>query len=139
MRYLLIFFFFAYGCTDEPDLYNYEVSVLNNSTENLTIETYLEGVIDSNVNIENGVSGLKCSYSDDKFRGFKFTECLMDSIVFRFDNGKGYISSINYPSIYNFPNDENPFGVSSKYSKTKNVYEFVITQEDFENAYDLPQ
>lgn len=128
------------SCTDEPTLNTYNVSIKNNSSQTVNVFTYLNNNLISNVSLGTSKSGLNCTYTDENFRGYKFTECQIDSIVFRFDNNQeGYISDINNPSTFDFPNSNNPFGYSTKFVGTDTTYEFIITQEDFENAYELPK
>ena len=87
---VLVIGFLIYGCTDEPELNNYNVSILNSSNENLNIEAYLEGNLISNINLNTNQSGLECTYNDENFIGYKLTQCEIDSIIFRFKNGEFY-------------------------------------------------
>ncbi|WP_196888830.1 hypothetical protein [Aureivirga sp. CE67] len=138
-KILLLFIGFLFiQCTDDPETYFYNVSILNNSNKNLNIKSYHKGNLISNIDLNTSQSGLECSYSAESFIGYKLTQCQIDSIIFKFENGKGYISSINYLSDLNFSNDTNPFGFSSKFVLDNNIYQFIITSEDFENAYNLP-
>ena len=130
--------FFILSCTDEPTLNNYNVAIKNSSLQTINILAYSSDNLISNITLNDNETGLNCSYTDEGFKGYKLIECEIDSIVFRFDNGKGYISDINTPSSFDFLNNNNLFGNSIKFIETNNTYEFLITQEDYENAYDLP-
>ena len=130
--------FFILSCTDEPTLNNYNVAIKNSSLQTINILAYSSDNLISNIILNDNETGLNCSYTDESFKGYKLIECEIDSIVFRFDNGKGYISDINNPSPFDFLNNNNLFGNSIKFIETNNTYEFLITQEDYENAYDLP-
>ncbi|MDN6317942.1 MAG: hypothetical protein L0J59_10780 [Lactococcus lactis] len=137
-KILILIGILLFSCTDEPDINNYNLEIQNNSNENLNIEAYFEGNLISNINLSANNSGLECTYSDESFIGYKLTQCQIDSIIFKFENNKGYISAINNPSALDFPNDTNPFGFSSKFVLNNNVYQFIINQDDFDNANDLP-
>jgi hypothetical protein len=126
------------SCTDrgERDYVNFNVSIKNNSSESLVIKGYApNNDLIINTNVESNSVGAECNYSFEYFSGYN---CGIDSIVIKFSNGKGYISSLHNPSIYDFPNDNNPFGNSPKFIIDNGVYEFTINQEDFINAFDLP-
>lgn len=135
---ILIICLSLFSCTDEPDSRKYRVSILNNTSESLNIETYNNGTLISTLILNNGDKGIECTYNFESFIGYQLNTCQIDSIVFKFSGNKGYISSIDNPSIYDFPNDSNPFGNSPKFIINNGVYEFTINQEDFTNAFDLP-
>jgi hypothetical protein len=135
----LVIILLTLSCTDEPTLNNYSVSIKNNSSQAINIFTYSNNDLISNIRLDTSESGLNCTYTDEFFQGYKYTVCQIDSIVFRFDNQKGYISDINSPSSFDFPNSENPFGSSSKFVETNDTYEFIISQEDYDNALELPE
>lgn len=126
------------SCTDrgERDEVNFNVRINNTSSESLVIEGYAPNnnlIINSNV--ASNSFGAECSYRAETFSGYI---CGVDSIIIKFSNGKGYISNLHYPSIYDFPNDNSLFGNGPKFIFNNGVYEFTINQEDFTNAYDLP-
>ncbi|WP_157496536.1 hypothetical protein [Flavobacterium gelidilacus] len=135
---IIVFCLSLFSCTDEPNSKEYKVTVFNNSSETLIIETYKNNVLLSNSILNTGEKGVNCTYNFESFIGYQLNTCQIDSIVFKFAGNKGYLSSINNPTIYDFPDDNNPFGKSSKFIINNNVYEFTINQEDFINAFDLP-
>ncbi len=114
---ITIILVFLNSCTDEPELNTYTVSILNRSNENITLKAYKETELLEELILPTNESGLKCKYSKETFLGYSLTDCAIDSLVFEFDNGKGYISSINYVSNFNFSDNENIFGNSSKIYK----------------------
>jgi len=87
--------------------------------------------------LQPNTEGLNCSYSNEFFIGYSRVDCSIDKIEFRFLNDTGYISTINEVSNLDFPNESNPFGGSVKFQQTNNDYTFIITQEDFDNAFEL--
>jgi hypothetical protein len=112
--------------------------IANLTDQELHIQTFYQNQLKQSLMLTPFENGLPCSYRFEDFLGYKLTECEIDSIVFRFSNGKGYISSINNATNYEFPNEDSPFGNSSKFRKILDVYQFEITQSDYENAFVLP-
>lgn len=131
---MLLFF----GCTEEPKNKFFKVIITNETNQELRIEAFYQNQLKEIVVLSAFENGLPCSYRFEDFLGYKLTECEIDSIVFRFSNGKGYISSINNATNYEFPNEDSPFGNSSKFRKILDVYQFEITQSDYGNAFVLP-
>ncbi|GGW75660.1 hypothetical protein DFQ11_1313 [Winogradskyella epiphytica] len=136
--YTLLIGILFFSCTDEPDLNNYNLEIQNNSNENLNIKAYFEGNLISNVNLSTNQSGLECSYNDENFRGLFSNQCNIDSLIIRFSNDKGYIVNDEGSGTLNFSNDRNPFLPNGGFDINNNNYSFLITQEDFDNAHDLP-
>ncbi|MGV6827853.1 MAG: hypothetical protein ACWA45_00490 [Flavobacteriales bacterium] len=84
------------------------------------------------------MSSDNCVYSSEVFLGFS---CDYDSLVFKFDNDKGYICSLRSNDNSNICfNSKNPYIFNDEdfISLGNNTFEFIVTQEDYENAYDLP-
>ena len=142
LNILLIILLLAFsGCTDEPELEKYTTRFVNESSVTLTIRGYARNnnLVYSEKVIANS-KGEDCITSTEGFLGYN---CAGDSIVFKFPNDKGYICSIRItnenPELCFFDN-VSPFGDSSSFRNVDgNIFEFVITQSDFENALDIPE
>jgi hypothetical protein len=133
---------FCLSCTDrgERDDFKFDVSINNTSSESLTLLGYAPNndLVINNVILNPNSIGAECSYNAEMFSGYI---CGVDSLIFKFSNGKGYICSYritnNQPELC-FPN-KTPFGSDPSFLKiNKNTFQFLITEEDFVNAYDLP-
>lgn len=61
----------------------------------------------------------------------------IDSIVIKFENNKGYSCTGELSNNLCFQN-KNAFDIEDFISLGNNAFEFEITQEDYDNAYDLP-
>lgn len=137
---ILVVSFITYNSctTDEEQLFNFKAIIKNESNEDITIEAYsLDNLVFENELDQNQTSD-SCEYISSSFFGYI---CPLDSMVFRFNNQKGYISLVPIPpsnvSPYEFPN-KSPFGVTGGYTnKGNNTYEFIITEEDYNNAFDI--
>lgn len=138
MRLIYLFIYLAIiGCTDEPNTSTRNVSVENQTVEIITITTFLDEEPIETIVLQPNTKGLNCSYSSEFFIGYSRVDCSIDKIEFRFLNDTGYISTINEVSNLDFPNESSPFGDSVKFHQTNNDYTFIITQEDFDNAFEL--
>lgn len=126
------------GCTDEPDATNFVVSLKNGSGQVLKIETFNNDILVYQVDLGNGENGPECAYVDENFKGMLFNYCNIDSLVIKFNNNKGYISTRNNLGNFNFSNKRNPLLPNGGFDLSNNVYKFIISQEDFENAHVLP-
>ena len=133
---ILLIGFLIYSCTSEPEMNTFNVSVLNNSNNNINIESYLEGNLISSINLNTNQLGLECSYNDENFRGLFL--CKIDSLIMKFSNDKGYIVNDEGSGNFNFSNERNPFLPNNGFEINNNNYSFIITQDDSDNAYDLP-
>ena len=80
---ILIICFSLFSCTDEPDSKKYRVSILNNTTESLNIETYNNGTLISTLILNDGDKGIQCTYNFESFIGYQLNTCQIDSIVFK--------------------------------------------------------
>ena len=93
--------------------------------------------------LENNTASPLCEIPSPVFLG---SNCVADSIVFRFQNNKGYICSTRLNNSQNlcFEGDKSPFGGGEAenevfYRKvSSNTFEFIITESDLENAFELP-
>ncbi len=142
-KYFLIIFLALFSCTDEPEEQTYVTNIRNNSTSIINLEGYnrLDELILNEEIVQNSNSS-DCSYSAENFGGFV---CAGDSVVIKFSNGKGYICAVrisnNHPELCFNNNDERFISGNSPsfMSIGNNIFEYKITQEDFENAFDLPE
>ncbi len=138
-----IYFFIAFAlfvsCTDrgERDEFNYNVSINNSTTVSLVIEGYAPNndLIINNLIINSNATGADCNYQAELFSGYI---CGVDSLIFKFPNGKGYICDLRQSgNNLCFPN-KFIFSEEGFTELTNKNYQFVITEEDYNNAYDLP-
>lgn len=139
MRNFLYLFFglvLIFSCTTEEEEFLYKASIANQSTSNLNVKGYdSQNSIAIDLNIVSLTSGGETSYTAPVFLGYINNA---DSLVFTFSNGRGYICDVrqsvnNFCFLNTFPFDASGFNeVSTR------VYEFEITQQDFDNAFDLP-
>ena len=151
MRWLTLAAFavtMIWGCTDEEDSIDFKTTYRNESGSNVTVTGYnVDNEIEFTYSLSDGEASQICEIPSPVFLG---SDCAADSIIVRFQNNRGYICSIRLSDTENlcFPNDKSPFGggdggrgtVPSFYRKVaENTFEFLITQEDFENAFDLPE
>lgn len=129
----------VFSCTGEDDVNTYKFSLTNKSEQKFILE-----IIDPENNIINSSTVLPnnsyhCNYSSEV--NSAFFECNKNTYSCKiiFDNGKGYECNIMNNSSLCFQS-KNPlvYNENSFNKLSKNSYEFVITQEDYENANDLP-
>jgi hypothetical protein len=132
---------FLINCTSEPDEQTYTSRFRNNSNSAIMITGFnfpSDLVFDETVSVD-GLS-TNCVISSEAFLGIS---CSIDSLVIRFENDKGYIcakigaNSVGNPNQFCFLN-KSPFDSLSFQDLGNNTFEFEITQEDFDNAFDLP-
>lgn len=127
----------GWSCTDEPDLLNYTTTIRNSSGENFTVRGFnVPNELIVNANIDDGQSLEACTASSEVFLGLG---CGIDSLIIEFENGKGYICA-NRPNANAFCFGKSPLiGIESNFNQIDdNSFEFMITQQDFENAFELP-
>jgi hypothetical protein len=132
------FVLIIFNCTDtnEREAVNYNINFKNSTDQILNITGYdnLDQLV-LNYNINPNKINNSCSYQSEVFLGFS---CEADSLVFLFQNGKGYSCSL----IINDSNlcflNKSPYIQDDFENLQGNTYEFEITQEDFNNAFDLP-
>ncbi|MEX0597940.1 MAG: hypothetical protein WD512_15735 [Candidatus Paceibacterota bacterium] len=130
---------FLSSCTSEPKEYNFKASIKNESSVLVTITGY-DSANNLKINeiINPNETKLNCEGLSEFFQGYI---CGGDSLIFKFPNGKGYICAgritNNQPELC-FPN-KTPFGNDPSFVDLGNRnYQFIITEEDYNNAFDLP-
>ena len=128
----------------EPKEFLYEVIISNASGEVFTVSLYNNNdIIDEGIVEQN--DAFSCTYKAEFFRALRgcsnsVTNSL-DSILVVFSNGKGYSCNALIPEAEQtlcFGVLKNPFSEGFN-DLGNNRYEFVITEEDFINAHDLPE
>ena len=160
---ILFSVFFACDPNGDPrdNMYEHKLQIENVSNSDITLlayDTYDEHhkrnlneiILKHSLNISNESSGPVIrtkSYSHRIDYAVYFYDISVDSIVIKFNNNKGYISTVK-------PNDRNEYRINNdKWIESKSsllsvlekdlrkegdVYIYTITQEDYENAYELP-
>lgn len=129
-----------FSCTDrnERDSINFTVSIENNTNTVLIIKGYApNNMLEFEYTVDSNSRGGENAYFSETFGGYVNGA---DSIVFKFSNNKGYICADreNGNSLC-FANKNPLVGEESYFNFLgDNKYEFEVTQEDFNNAYDLP-
>ncbi|SFU71002.1 hypothetical protein SAMN05216480_11535 [Pustulibacterium marinum] len=125
------------SCSQKGKYEYYRLFIKNNSSEVLEVITYENSTDINTTSLQAGEKGQECLYEDIGFAGYGI--CGIDSIQFVFPNGKGYITSIGGDESLGFGNENWPWTTSEKFINTEgHTYEFTITQEDYENAHELP-
>ncbi|MFN3138683.1 MAG: hypothetical protein ACE37L_13405 [Allomuricauda sp.] len=127
------------GCTDEPTTFDFIVSIKNETSETFKVEAYNVETIVYQIDLSNNETGPTCSYVDENFRGILYNYCGIDSLIIKFQNNHGYISTRNNSGNFNFSNKRNPLLPNGGFDVTGNTHEFIVSQEDFENAFELPE
>ena len=133
-----ILLFSTLSCTDEPDQHNFSVSIKNDSDSVIEIKCFSEKTLQIQKNLNPGESSKICDYTSESF--FGLSGCEKDSLVIEFSNSRGYIDKRigNNQNEYRFSDDKSIFIQGIGFKNSGNDYEFIITQEDFDNAFDLP-
>jgi len=137
---LLLILVIVSSCTGEEDEFNYTVSFKNETQVVLDISIYEpDNDLNNSFQVLPLSNGGEVTNSSPTFLGYVGGG---DSIVLRFPNQKGYICDARAnEDIYCFQDSRNPLVGFEPYFNNlgNNVYEFVVTEEDFENAFELPQ
>ncbi len=136
--FLLILTISFCSCTDTNEqLGNYSTVFRNASLQTLTIKGFdnqnnlvFENIVNS---LENGQ---QCNYDAEVFLGFS---CQADSLIFKFDNDKGFICVFLLENNNFCFLNKNPYDSTDYESLGNNNFQFTITQQDFENAFELPE
>lgn len=128
------------SCTDTNvrPINRYSVAIVNQSSSSLSVlgfNSNNDAVF--NYVINTMMVGGNCNTTGEFFPGYA---CGADSIVFKFGNGKGYACA---PRITNTASlcweEKSPFGNGEFFvSSDGRNFNFIITEEDFQNANDLP-
>lgn len=115
----------------------------NTANQDLEIKGYnSQNVLVFEDLLANNQISEECIAHSELFLGIA---CKIDSIVFKFSNNKGYICAAritNTTPELCFPNNKSPLGHDpfnpSFINLGNNIYEFEVTQDDFDNAFVLP-
>lgn len=150
------------GDGSDPITYTHKLQVENTSAVALTIEAYDtydeqyrvyldEAVLKQTLSIEGNSKGPIVIYTSllpPVNYSTYFPTVSVDSLVLKFENGKGYYATFLYKNENEYPefNMENwianksaLFAIFNKdVRKEGDVYIYSITQEDYENAHELP-
>ena len=141
---------FGIGCNDtnEEQTKKFETVLFNKSGKKLNLSMFILGELYESTEIE-AQSSYICIYDQFTFRGL--SACSpnvnigsgigsIDSLVIEFSNSKGFIC--NFGSDDNslcFDEVRNPLDALGYIETTKRKYQFIVTQEDYENAHELPE
>ncbi len=130
------------NCTSEEEEFNYTVLISNMSNVVLNIKGYNSALdqLKYDFDLASMTSGGNVNYSSPSFGGYV---SVADSLVFIFPNSKGYICVVRNAENSNTANqfcfsDKSPFDPGNFQDLGNNTFEFIITQDDFDNANDLP-
>ncbi|WP_420604216.1 hypothetical protein [Flagellimonas sp.] len=127
------------ACTGEPDLHNFDVSIKNATNASLTLLAFNKNEFLFQDNLNNDENSQSCIYSDENFRGYYPNFCNVDSMVIKFSTNRGYISTSSTFDDFSFSNKRNPLLPNGGFENINDTYEFLVTQEDYENAHELPE
>jgi len=134
---VLIIGFLVLSCTDEADEQTYTTNIRNSSNSTIEVKGYnvpRELVFDEMIQSNNSSSN--CTTSSETFLGLS---CRIDSLVVTFNNDKGYITTSLGENNLSFINRNPLLGNISDFNDLgNNTFEFEITEDDFDNANDLP-
>ena len=128
-----------WSCTDEEDDINFKSAYRNESGTSLSVLGFnFDDELLYAYELGNGESSPVYETPAPSFLG---ANCGADSIVVTFQNGKGYICDLRLTGNDFCFNGKNPLaGVDEYFRELEAIFfEFVITQENFENAFDLPE
>lgn len=144
--------------------YIHQLQVENASSKSFTLEAYDtyneqyreyldEAVLKQTISIEANSKGpinIVEGYSRvDLYQASYFPPMLsVDSLVLKFENGKGYYATYLYKNGNDYRELDKENWIANKSTLLKifsqdvrkegDVYIYTITQEDYENAYELP-
>lgn len=134
-----ILFLLITSCTQKDKFENYKLYVRNNTSQEINIITFKNNNETNNITISTNERGLACFYEENVFSGYNYSICNIDSLKIVFPNNKGYLCDASITNSFCFGNDITPWSYNEKFiNTTGDTYEFTITEEDFENALDLP-
>ena len=86
---------FVYSCATEPEENSYNIYFQNEANVELEIISFFNNVMVDSIMLENTENMLHCSYSNLSFQGYTCYN-QADSIIFRFSNNRGNISTVIY-------------------------------------------
>lgn len=139
--YLILGVALVSSCTEGEDFIEFDTRYKNESGSAITITGFnRNNQIEYQYILENNDASESCSQQSTLILG---PWCLADSLVFRFQNEKGFICK-SRATVSNlcFPNEKSPYGTEEGpffRSFAAKSFEFIITKEDLENAFDLPE
>ncbi|WP_420604217.1 hypothetical protein [Flagellimonas sp.] len=135
---ILLIMFIICSCTDESAQHDFSISISNNTNISLEIRCFSEHKLQLQKIINQGDTFKICEYSSESFYGM--AGCKLDSMVVDLNNSKGYIDIRldNNQNTYRFLNGKSIFIQGMGFQNNGNNYEFLITQQDYENAHELP-
>lgn len=142
LKTLSVLLLFIISCTSEPDIHDFTAILTNESGSELTVYFYdNENLV--NTATLNNLESMTCNYLAESFDEFRKCDGItrIDAITIIFSNGKGYFCDLSPSSeqFLCFGDAKNPL-LPGEFNELGNrQYEFVITEEDFTNAHDLPE
>ena len=138
----LILFLFLLSCTSEPDFFDFTAILTNESGSELTVSFYDNEELVNTVTLNQSES-TTCNYSAETFDEFRRCGDIprINAMTVVFSNGKGYSCDLSSSSeqVLCFENAKNPLLAGDFNDLGNRQYEFIITEEDFNNAHDLPE
>lgn len=138
LKPILLLYFILFSCTQEDKYKDYTLFIRNSSNQELNVKAFKNNIEVNSIFISSNERDLECTLIEVRRISYSLCDNL-DSIEFIFPNGKGYLCSIGDDESLCFGNEITPWSLNEKFINTSNnIYEFTITQEDYENANDLP-
>ena len=130
--FFLIAIFLLSSCTGTEEISSPNLRIRNSSSKKVIIQCYINSILEINEEINPNAFGVKYPVSSASI-GFG----AFDSIIIKFSSNKGFICTKLENSIC-FPNRPSPLANDiNDYLKEGNTYTYIITEEDYQNAFDL--
>jgi|GEM_PF-1762850 len=144
-NYAIIFCLLLISCTKEDKVYNIEQFVENRTTSNLIITFKSDSGVEVNsVSITAG-SSYSCNFNSEVnipslYECSDVDTSFIKEIQFTFDNGKGYrCTSFESNSLCISGQTSGRLRIEEESFELRDgKYYFTITQQDLDNAFDLP-
>jgi hypothetical protein len=135
--FVLILLLFI-SCIVEPGVAERQIRVANQTTELVTLKIKNQYDQFTTYDIKPNTSSQICIYTAEG--NFGSLQCDMKAMELRFPNKKGYKCSNedNVENTFCFSSDRNLLLNKGYKEVDKNTFEFNIIQEDFTNAYTIP-
>jgi len=144
--YVLTIVLACVSCNTEREYHPYTTAIRNTSDKpfymlvlgermNRDVDTLVNTIVKPNEII------FKNSYADWFFLGMRNNKHAINYMKLEFDNGKGYICDRSIPPLETCFQSKRSFTtITGKeyYTFENDVYYYDITQEDYENAHELP-
>ncbi|PZX40859.1 hypothetical protein LX97_01632 [Nonlabens dokdonensis] len=145
--FVLFSMFLFIGCSKEDDQREYNLIFSNESNVPVTLEFYgvnasISVLLDSFVVASN--SSFNCDYVAEGFMSLLGCPEIDgiergNKIIIKFEDNLGYDCIVIGDNTKCFSGDRNLFaGSTIAWQQDGNNYTFTITQQDFDNAFDLP-